>query len=463
MSTSDHDELATANEDGQDTVDVESNDDKDLPVIEAATPEQARALKGPKKAAAIPPAITLKSTGVTVELDEAPDDAPTVAQPIVRASRNGGAATKSSTGVQVRKSGAVGPPGKKPPAALGPPEPEGSFLQRNKKWLIPLAAVAGIVVLLLVYVLIKSLTTPESNKIAASADEILTPVNEQIDDADKIAEFRETARDARLARTKIAELQTRSQEIGDAKERATVVALLDAETALLDAYAGSTDVRRNNLKPVEKLIDQAKEASRALIAADGQMTAIDRTGSVDEALVASAVENMDDTLTVAQRKMAAWTRRNRLMKKKRAQFAAQAGSLEGYAAQMRAQRSEVGRFSDAPPSETFSSGGTTIDGFTQDRKRLKTTVSAAVVGPLLTQAKSELVSALGESVDAFEKLRSAWGGQGMHETVGESSGFAAYDSATDDVDSAMASFVANMNSARSTAKSRYRAPRMPDV
>lgn len=457
--TTDDDDLVKLKSDSRDADDAGAEDERELPLIDEATPEQARSLKGPKKAAAIGPAITLKSTGVTVELD----DAPTKQQTVVASPRSAGARQRSGGTSLQRGSGVVGPPSKKPPAALGAPQPEGSYWRRNRKWIIPLLITVGVIFLLLLFLLIKSLTTPESVKIAASANDAITPVNGQIDDADTIADFREAAHSARLARSKMGSLQTRSNEVGNAKERAALVGLLDAETSLLNAYSGLADVRRNNLVPVEKLVDQAKEYSRALISADGQMAAVGRTGAVDEPAISAAVDNMDNKLSEAQDKMAVWTKKYRFMKKKREQFAAQATQLEGYAATMHAQRSEVGRFSDAPSSETFSSGGTTVDGFKKDREALLSSVRSSNVGPLLTQAKAELTDALTTSVAAFDALHAAWASQSMGETVAEASGFPAYDQATNDVDSASEAFVSSINSARSTANSRYRSPAMPDV
>lgn len=433
----------------------------DLPEIETATPEQAEAMRGPKKAAAVAPAITLKSSGVTVPLEEDAADAPTTAMPRVRGPKRSSAPDKGAGQTPSVRSG--GPPAKQPPTSVVAPEPEGSFLERNKRWLIALAIVLAVLLVVGIFLLVKSLTTPESEKITASADGILAPVNGEIDDADKIADFREAAHSARVARGKMTGLQQRANQIGDTRERTATVALLDAQNALLSAYAGLADVRRNNMKPVEDLSDQAKEAARQLTAANAGMTAIDRSGSVDTALTDSAVDNMNDTLADAEAAMAEWTKKFKSQKRKRERFNSQADTLAGFSNQFVAQRGEVGRFYNAPPSETYSTGSDSIKRFESDRSALESSVRSATVEPLLGPARGALAHALDMSVRAFPKLQKAWMHQSRTETVAQSSYFPGYDRATDAVDRNWQIFQTKLAAARAEAKRKYKSPEMPDV
>jgi hypothetical protein len=430
----------------------------ELPEIEEATPEQAREMGGPKKAAAIAPAITLKSSGLTVPIEDA-DDAPTKVQSTVVARKPG--PKKTNTGVAKASSG--GPPAKKPPATLSAPEPEGSYISRNRKWLIPLAIALVVVLIVGIYLVIKSMTTPESEKIAVSANALLTPVNEKVDDSDKLADFRGAAHSAKSARAKMSALQLRANQIGSTEERTATVALLDAQVALLNAYSGLADVQRKQLKSVDDLTDQADESSRALETANSGMTAIGRKGQVDTALTSSAVDNMGDTLGDAKKAMAKWTVRFKAQKAKRNRFNSQANQLAAYSNQFEAQRTEVGHFYDAPPSQTFSSGGTTIDGYERDRTALKASVAGYTVGQLLQGPRGALSHALDMSVRAFPKLRKAWSSQSNKETVAESSYFPAYSRATDAVDRNWQIFRTKLAAAQQQAKSRYKSPPMPDI
>ncbi|MBJ7458388.1 MAG: hypothetical protein JHD02_04290 [Thermoleophilaceae bacterium] len=457
----DEDLIKIASRDSEGSPDAPDGAD-DLPEIEQATPEQARAMQGPKKAVAIAPAITLKSSGITVPLEdvEGGADAPTRVNNTVGAPR--ASRPKPAAGPATRKS-AGGPPAKKPPAAVSAPEPEGTFLSRNRKWLIPLAAFFALLLVLGIFLLVKSLTTPESEKIAVSANALLTPVNEKIDDADKLTDFREAAHSAKSARAKMSGLQQRANEIGNTEERVATVAVLDAQNALLNAYAGLVDVQRKQMKAVDDLTDQAKDAERELATASTAMTAVGRKPDVDENLTSSAVDNMDETLSDAKKAMARWTKRFKAQKAKRLRFNGQADQLAAFSNQFEAQRSEVGRFYDAPPSQTYSSGGETVDNFESERSSLQSSVAGYDVGQLLLGARGALAHALDMSVRAFPKLRKAWGSQSSSETVAESSYFPGYDRATDAVDRNWLIFKTKLASAQKQAKSQYKSPPMPDV
>ncbi|MGH2958233.1 MAG: hypothetical protein ACRDKE_01395, partial [Solirubrobacterales bacterium] len=322
---------------------------------------------------------------------------------------------------------------------------------------------SAVLLLIAIFFIVKSFTTPESEKIAVSANGIMDPINDDAADADKLSDFRGVARTARIARPKLAALQQRANEVGGGEERVAIVALLDAQTALLNSYAGMADLRKNNLKPVDNLTDQADNAASDIKAATGQMTAAGRSASVDQASVDSGVDNMTTTLTKDQKLMAAWSRKARSQREKRERFQSQSNSLTAISNEFQTQRNEVGQFYNAPPSQTYSTGGETIDGFESDRSSLATRARAADAEQLLRGSRGALAHALDMSVRAFPKLRKAWGAQDRDETVAQSSYFPPYDRATDAVDRNWQIFKSKLGAAKAQAARRYRNPSQPDI
>lgn len=397
--------------------------------------------------------ITLKSRGVTVSLDAEEPDAPTIVQE---------PAPRAAAPVKPRQQ-AASPPAKIPPAGVAPPESQDPFHVRHQKWLIAVCIISAVLLLIAIFFIVKSFTTPESEKIAVSANGIMDPINDDAADADKLTDFRGVARTARIARPKLADLQQRAKEVGGGEERVAIVALLDAQTALLNAYAGMADLRKNNLKPVDNLTDQADNAASDIKAATGQMTAAGRSASVDQASVDSGVDNMTTTLTKDQKLMAAWSRKARSQREKRERFQSQSNGLTAISNEFQTQRNEVGQFYNAPPSQTYSTGGETIDGFESERSSLATRARAADAEQLLRGARGALAHALDMSVRAFPKLRKAWAAQDRTETVAQSSYFPPYDRATNAVDRNWQIFKTKLGAAKAQAARRYRNPSQPNI
>lgn len=407
--------------------------------------------------------ITLKSRGITVALDDLEDDQVTLVQTAAAPISRPAASPNAQANTTVQPATSDAPPAKLPPTSVAPPGPQGPFHVRHQKWLIGLGIALVVLLLIAIFFLIKSFTTPESEKIAASANGIVDPINKEASRADKLTDFRGVAREARIARPKLAELQQQANEIGNGEERTALVSLLDGETALLNSYAGMGDLRRNNLKPVDNLTDQADNAASDIKAATGQLTAAGRQSGVDQASVDSAVDNMTSTLTKDQKLMAAWSRKARSQRAKRERFADQSNTLTNISNEFVTQRNEVGQFYNAPPSQTYSSGGDTIQGFERDRSSLLTRARAADADPIIRGARGALAHSLDMSVRAFPKLEKAWRAQDQHETVAQSSYFPPYDRATDAVDRNWEIFKSKLSSAKAQASRRYRNPSMPNI
>lgn len=398
--------------------------------------------------------ITLRSRGVTVALDEPVPDRGAITQP----------PRPAAPQPPNRPAASSSPPAKRPPALPVAPGDGKPFHLRHRNWLIAVLAVICILLLVVIYMMVKSFSRSESEKIASSANSIISPLNQDVEDSQKLKEFRGAAKSAKGARRQLADLQRRANRIRSDRERAAIVALLDAQTALLNSYAGMADLRRNNLKPVENLTSQADGAARDIRSAIGQMSAAGSSAYVDGAAVESAVANMSDELIRDQKLMARWTRKRNSQLRKQERFNSQADSLSTISNKFVDQRNAVGRFYNAPGEEIYSSGDEQIEGFKNARASLASRARSAASGePLLWGARGALAHALDMSVRAFPKLMKAWRYQSSDETVAESSYFPSYDRATDAVDRNWNIFRSKLQAARSAAARNYRVPTRPRI
>lgn len=454
--------------DAPDVEDSIANDSEpELPKIVSAGPDDVDGIKIKAKPAVVAPSIVLKKSGVSATLDDE-DAKQTQVSPAVQPQSN-----QRRSGMLIKRSASPAPPGGgngggNLPALATPDGPQPPFVERYKKPIIAAAVIGSILLLFATFLLIKSLTTPESQKILTESASSVDNVTGELADANDLADLRQAARTAARARNFNAQLTTRTNQNLSGDEKVQVANILAANAKLLDSYSALAEATPRNFissrGKVARYQRNIENGTRSLDSAATSAAAADVEPQFDASLVDSAADQADEVLENANTKLTAWSAKRRRLKAAKAKFTREAASLNAIDARLFDAREDTESFANR--SGTCSGGRTDITSMQSTREGIASSASAASAGPLLATAKSHLVSATSKAVDAMTTLDQiwvAWIPCDSGPINNQPSYQAEFMPLSRQVQSSVDSFKSAMSSATTEANSKYRVPKMPEV